>query len=98
MLLYIAGKYALPGGHLEVGESWENCAKRETDEETNLEIENISNVIVTNNANMEGGKHYVTIFMRGTVKNDSKILNNNEPHKCEKWEWVLWYLHNTFIN
>jgi hypothetical protein len=42
---------------------------------------------------MEGGKHYVTIFMKGIVKDDSnKILNNNEPHKCEKWEWVLWYL------
>lgn len=39
---------------------------------------------------MEGGKHYVTIFMKGIVKDDSKILNNNEPHKCEKWEWVLW--------
>jgi len=42
-----AGKMAAPGGHLELGESWEECAAREVKEETNLQIENMSNIFVT---------------------------------------------------
>ena len=42
-----AGKYALPGGHLELGESWEDCLLREVAEETNLSINNLKFVYVT---------------------------------------------------
>lgn len=36
-----AGKLALPGGHLEMNESWESCAAREVLEETNLTLANL---------------------------------------------------------
>ena len=42
-----ADTFALPGGHLELGESWTECAAREVKEETNLKIENINFVHVT---------------------------------------------------
>lgn len=32
------GKYGVPGGRLEPGESWEECLRREVKEETGLEI------------------------------------------------------------
>ena len=33
------GAWVLPGGHIEVGESLEECAVREIKEETGIEIE-----------------------------------------------------------
>jgi 8-oxo-dGTP diphosphatase len=42
-----AGKLALPGGHLELNETWEECALREVKEETNLDIGNLRFVQVT---------------------------------------------------
>lgn len=35
-------------------------------------------------------KHYVTIFMGGYISPDSPPMMNNEPHKCESWDWISW--------
>ncbi|CAF4312603.1 unnamed protein product [Adineta steineri] len=42
------GGYQLPGGHLEYGESFDECAKRELKEETNLDCSLFKLVHVTN--------------------------------------------------
>jgi 8-oxo-dGTP diphosphatase len=62
------------------------------EEETNLNIENFSFVGVTNDPNIDNNplKHYITIFLRATVRVDSKPLENVEPHKCDSWEWISW--------
>jgi len=62
-----SGTLALPGGHLEMYESWVECAIRETLEETGLHIGNLRFGHVTNDIMKEIGKHYVTIFMMGEV-------------------------------
>lgn len=87
-----AGQLALPGGHLEVGESWEECAAREVQEETNLLVAAPKMVMVTNDVCMGGdpSKHYITIFMTAHIADNSPELVNMEPHKCERWEWVPW--------
>ncbi len=77
--------WAFPGGHLEFNESWEECAVRETKEETNIEIDNIKMMGVTNDIFENENKHYITIFMRGDYKAGKLI--RMEPDKCEKWEW-----------
>ncbi|KAI8144292.1 NUDIX hydrolase domain-like protein [Fennellomyces sp. T-0311] len=83
-----AGAWQLPGGHLEFNESFEDCARREVLEETNLDIENITFVTTTNDIMTAENKHYVTVFMQGTAKDIGK-LRTMEPHKLDgDWQWV----------
>jgi len=85
-----AGKWALPGGALELDESFEECAIRELKEETNLSIDRLSLVHVQNNRRMDGdvNKHWITIAMHGHLRRDSSPLETMEPHKCEEWLWL----------
>jgi 8-oxo-dGTP diphosphatase len=82
------GSWCLPGGHLEFNESWEECAIRETLEETGLKIKNIHFVTATNDIFSVEKKHYVTIFMKADY--ESGELKIMEPEKCEQWEWFDW--------
>lgn len=80
---HAGGTWCAPGGHLESGESWEKCARREVREETGLEIENIHFGNATND--MYTDKHYVTIQMIADWKSgEPQIL---EPEKMERWDW-----------
>ncbi|NCC21069.1 MAG: NUDIX domain-containing protein [Alphaproteobacteria bacterium] len=79
------GTWAFPGGHLEAGESFSECARRETREETGLEIEDCRCVGATNDIFEAEDKHYITIYMLCTAApGEPAIL---EPHKCERWQW-----------
>jgi len=82
------GTWSFPGGHLEYKESWEECAFRETLEETGLAIKNIRFGTVLNDIFHEEQKHYITIIMLSDY--DSGKLELMEPDKCEKWEWYTW--------
>ena len=85
-----AGTWALPGGWLEPGESFETCAKRELEEETGItEVLPGSEILpfVSNNYGPAmDGQSSVTIFiaLRLTGKPEPKLM---EPHKCEQWIW-----------
>lgn len=59
-----AGSWSIPGGHLECNETWEDCGKRETKEETGLEIANLRFVAATNDMFKKENKHYVTIYLQ----------------------------------
>lgn len=54
--------WSVPGGHLEMNESWEDCAKREVMEESGLEITNVRFLTITNDI-FESGKHYISIWL-----------------------------------
>lgn len=79
------GSWCFPGGHLEFGESWEECARRETMEETGLEIKNIRFATATNDFFIKEDKHYITIIIIADyVSGEPQLM---EPDKCEKWGW-----------
>jgi len=83
-----AGTWALPGGHLEFGETVAHCAIREVREETGLDIHLLSLAPYTNDVLAEEGLHYVTLFVVGvSVQGEPEVM---EPSKCLGWHWFRW--------
>lgn len=80
-----ANTWATPGGHLELGESIEECAKREAFEETGLVVDGIEKLTFTNDIFEKEGKHYVTLFVLALC--DSGEPQVTEPDKCKQWLW-----------
>jgi 8-oxo-dGTP diphosphatase len=80
-------KLALPGGHLEYGESWAGCAIREVQEEMGVTLPSVEFLHVTNDIMRQENKHYITIFMVGELRDPVRQRPQNmEPEKCEGWE------------
>lgn len=79
------GTFAIPGGWLEFGETFEENAAREIMEELGVEIDHVKVLGVTNNIFPQEQKHTVAIILGATVKSGSpKIM---EPDKCESISW-----------
>ena len=83
-----AQEYSIPGGHLDLGETFEEGAIREIKEETNLDIFEPKVIAVTNNLETfrKEGKHYISVIL--LVTRFSGELKNMEPNKCEGWVWT----------
>lgn len=80
--------HSILGGHLELGETFEQAAIRETAEETGLIVHNPKFVCVTNNLETykKEGLHYISIIMHTKeYEGEPRLM---EPHKCAGWEWV----------
>jgi len=82
------GAWCYPGGHLEYGESWEECACREAMEEAGIEIKNIRFGTATNDIFENEQKHYITICMVADYDSgETKIM---EPDSCVEFDWFEW--------
>ncbi len=82
------GSWCCPGGHLEMWETFEACAKREVFEECDLEIKNIRPAPFTNDFFKTAGKHYVTIYFVADWKSGVPLVK--EPDKMVEWGWFDW--------
>ena len=82
------GSWSTPGGHLDFGESPEECAIREAKEETNLEIKVVNFVAVTNDVFEAENKHYISLWMESEYSSGEPMLN--APYESDAIDWFSW--------
>ena len=84
------GTWAPPGGHLEFGETPEQCVARELFEETGVKIspDKFKIFRITNDIFTDEDKHYVTIHCRANYDDGiAQFIQVKEKDKCETWKW-----------
>jgi 8-oxo-dGTP diphosphatase len=79
----------LPGGHLESGESFEDCGRREIEEETSIILDDIRFWTVGNVIYRLEDQHWVVIYMVADLP-DGQEAKVTEPEECKTWGWFLW--------
>lgn len=78
------GTWGPPGGKMEIGEDIQECAERETKEETGMKIGHMRFLCVTNDI-FNRSTHFVTIFVDAITLSGSPLVM--EPEKLEEWRY-----------
>ncbi len=82
-----AGEWSFPGGHLDFGETIFETAKRETKEETGLDVSEFELISVADELRYikTDNKHYLNIGIMAKYRGGEPKLM--EPDKCREWRW-----------
>jgi len=83
-----AGEWCAPGGKMELNESPEACARRETEEETSIKLGDLTFICITDDRWPEIGTHFVTLSFVADAGEQEPVLA--EPEKFEEWRWFAW--------
>lgn len=83
-----SGSWSTPGGHLDFGETPEECAAREAREETGLDIVNISFKAITNDIFETENKHYISIWMEAEYQSGEAVVA--APYESSEIGWFDW--------
>jgi len=78
-----AGKWLLPGGTVEFGETPIDALKRELKEETNFSVKDQK--LLGTETMIVGGVHWLGLYYRAF--GDTESVKNLEPDKHAKIEW-----------
>lgn len=79
------GKWTIPGGALEFGETFKNALIREIKEELGIDIEVLDLLSLTDHIIQDAKQHWVTPqYLCKIMSGEPKIL---EPEKCEAIGW-----------
>jgi 8-oxo-dGTP diphosphatase len=83
-----AGTWGPPSGHFNFGESIEDCAKRETKEETGVDIDNVKFRVITNDLFEKEQKHYITVWVDAEyVAGEPEV---KAPEEESEVGWFSW--------
>lgn len=80
--------WAIPGGHIEPGETFEQAATREMQEELAITIHNPQVIALTNNLETfrKEGRHYLSVILLAQSFSGTPIIQ--EPDYCEALLWA----------
>ena len=81
------GSWAVPGGHLDVGDTLEECALRELREETGIDAAHAVQFAYVEQPINISNMHYFHFGYLVTDVDENQKLINGEPEDIEKWEW-----------
>ena len=82
------GTWTTPGGHMEFGETPEQCATREVKEEVGVEITAIRFRAVTNDLFQAERRHSVSIWMEGKIRAGEPTVIATE--EASEIGWFAW--------
>ena len=82
------GTWTTPGGHMEFGETPEQCATREVKEEVGVEITAICFRAVTNDLFQAERRHSVSIWMEGKIRAGEPTVIATE--EASEIGWFAW--------
>ncbi len=82
----LPGVWDIPGGTLEDGEDPKEGALRETKEETDLDVRNLSLFHFTSNVDQEKNKQFVRLIFTGECESSDVRLN---PEDHDEYRWVF---------
>lgn len=81
--LHGEGTWTMPGGKLAYGETFEEGAKREVKEETDIDLKEVNVICVNNDKNEHA--HFVTIGLYSEdYEGEAKVM---EPDEITEWQW-----------
>ena len=103
LIMFRRGKWDLPKGKMDKGETFEECAVRETEEETGLKNVNLISPLITTYHTYHEGTRYVlkeTKWFTMKVEGEQKLIPQT-AEQITKLEWVgkhdlKKYLENSF--
>jgi ADP-ribose pyrophosphatase YjhB (NUDIX family) len=80
--------WSIPGGKLELGETFEDGAARELKEELGIDADVLKVIAITNNLKTyeAEGAHFISIIL--VVKNFKGTPKIMEPDRCTEIKWV----------
>jgi 8-oxo-dGTP diphosphatase len=80
------GKWEIPGGGVELRETFEQALKREVKEELGIEVDVTELLGICDHIIYDENQHWVSpTYICRIIKGEPKIL---EPEKCEEIKWV----------
>lgn len=83
--LYGAGTWTMPGGKLHFGESFEQGACREVEEETGIKVNEESLKFISLTNDIVKDAHFITVgFLCDNFEGDARVM---EPDEITEWRW-----------